>query len=273
MASTRSLLISPARIISHSLRRSLSRSLSAKGSALAHTTLARHGLGTRALHWLNALVLTVLLVTGLALGDIFANSVVTLLGGHLAVNSVHRLLGMIFATALALLVLLLPGRFRCLLHDTTHFKRDELSWPLDFLRFYLRPARHPVPFHDGRFDPLQRVILAGIIGSVVLACVSGVIIYLAPPLGQLLLAYIIRTHIVATWLLIGFLCVHILAGSGLLRTHRGIATAMFGNGRVAVDLANNLWPGWTRRQTDKTLAVPPSLPSAQSDAQDHRAQS
>ena len=245
----------------------------AKGSALAHTTLARHGLGTRALHSLIALVITMLLVTGIALGDIFANSVVTLLGGHLAVNSVHRLLGMIFATALALLVLLLPGRVKCLLHDTTRFNRDELSWPLDFLRFYLRPEQHPVPFHDGRFDPLQRVILAGIIGSVVLACVRGVTIYLALPLEQLLLVYMIRTHIVASWLLIGFLCAHILAGSGLLRTHRGIATAIFGNGRVAVGLANNLWPGWTRRQTDKTPAVPPSLPSAQSDAQDHRAQS
>ncbi len=240
---------------------------------MTHATLARHGLRTRALHSLTALVIAVLLVTGLALGDIFANSVVTLLGGHLAVNSVHRQLGMIFATALALLVLLLPGRVRCLLHDTTHFKRDELSWPLDFLRFYLRPARHPVPFHDGRFDPLQRIIFAGIIGSVVLACVSGVYIYLAPPLRQFVLVYMIRTHIVTSWLLIGFLCAHILAGSGLLRTHRGIATAMFGDGRVAVGLANNLWPGWTRRQTDKTLAVPPGPHSAQSDAQDHRAQS
>ncbi len=247
--------------------------MSAKGGALTHTTLARHGLRARALHSLNALVIAVLLVTGLALGDIFANSVVTLLGGHLAVNSVHRQLGMIFVTALALLMLLLPGRVRCLLHDTTHFKRDELSWPLDFLRFYLWPARHPVPFHEGRFDPLQRVIFAGIIGSVVLACVSGVYIYLAPPLRQFLLAYSIRTHIVTSWLLIGFLCAHILAGSGLLRTHRGIATAMFGDGRVAVGLANNLWPGWTRRQTDKTLAVPPGSPSAQSDAQNHRAQS
>jgi cytochrome b subunit of formate dehydrogenase len=247
--------------------------LSGKGGALTRATLARHGLRARALHSLTALVIAVLLVTGLALGDVFANSVVTLLGGHLAVNSVHRQLGMILATALVLLVLLLPGRVRCLLHDTIHFKRDELSWPLDFLRFYLRPARHPVPFHDGRFDPLQRVIFAGIIGSVVLVCASGVYIYLAPPLRQLLLAYSIRTHIVASWLLIGFLCAHILAGCGLLRTHRGIATAMFGDGRVAVGLANNLWPGWTRRQTGKTLAGPPGSPSAQSDARDHGAQS
>ncbi len=243
----------------------MSRSLYAKDGALTHATLARHSLRARVLHSLNAFVIAVLLITGLTLGDIFANSVVTLLGGHLAVNSVHRQLGIIFATALALLVLLLPGRVRCLLHDTTHFKRDDLSWPLDFLRFYLRPARHPVPFHDGRFDPLQRVIFAGIIGSVVLACVSGVYIYLAPPLRQFLLVYMIRTHIVTSWLMIGFLCAHILAGSGLLRTHRGIVTAMFGDGRVAVGLANNLWPGWTRRQTDKTQAVPPSSPSALSD--------
>ncbi|MEO8855654.1 MAG: hypothetical protein ABI343_01575, partial [Burkholderiaceae bacterium] len=97
-------------------------------------------------------------------------------------------------------------------------------------------------------------------------------IYLAPPLRQFLPAYIIRTHIVTSWLLIGFLSAHILAGSGLLRTHRGIAAAMFGDGRVAVGLANNLWPGWTSRQRDETRAVPPGSPSALSDAPDHRAQ-
>ncbi len=240
--------------------------MSAEGGALTHATLARHSLRARVLHSLDALVIVVLLVTGLALGDIFANRVVTLLGGHLAVNSVHRQLGMIFATALALLVLVLPGRVRCLLRDATHFKRDELHWPLEFLRFYLWPARHSAPFHEGRFDPLQRIILAGIIGSVVLAGVSGVYIYLAPPLGQLLAAYVIRTHLVTCWLLIGFLCAHILAGSGLLRTHRGIATAMFGDGRVAVGLANTLWPGWARRQT-----VPPGSPAALSNTPDHRA--
>ena len=225
------------------------------------------------MHSLDALVIVVLLVTGLALGDVFTNRVVALLGGHLAVDSVHRQLGMIFAIALALLVLLLPGPARCLLHDTTHFKRGELRWPLDFLRFYLWPERHSVPFHDGRFDPMQRIIFAGIIGSMVLAGVSGVYIYLAPSLGRLLLAYVIRTHIVTSWLLIGFLCTHILAASGLLRTHRGIATAMFGDGRVAFDLSNTLWPGWTRRQTNKTLVAPPGSPSPPSDAPDHRAQS
>lgn len=240
---------------------------------MTHATLARHGRRARILHFLDALVIAVLLVSGLALGDVFSGRVVRLLGGHLAVDAVHRQLGMIFVIALALLVLLLPGRIRRLLQDATRFKRVEWRWPLDFLRFYLWPARHSVPFHNGRFDPVQRIILAGIIGTVVLTGVSGVYIYLAPPFGRLLLAYVISTHVVTSWLLIGLLCAHILAGSGLLRTHRGIATAMFGDGRVAVGLANTLWPGWARKQTGKTLAAPPGSPTAPSDAPDHRAKS
>lgn len=211
-------------------------------------TLPRHGCGTRALHLANALVVIVLLVTGLALGDVLAERVVAVLGGHLRVNDTHRVLGLAFAAALVLVASFLPGRVSRLLRDTVYFRRGEWRWPLQFLRFCLSPGRHPAPFHDGRFDPAQRVVFCAIILSVVVVSATGVYLYWTPPLGRTVLGYAIRIHIAAAWLLIGCLCVHILAGSGLLRTHRGLVTAMFGDGRVPVPLARVLWPGWTQRQ-------------------------
>lgn len=229
-------------------RRSTLRLRSAEVDVVTRATLARHSLGVRALHAINALVTIVLLVTGLALGGFLTQNMMAPLGGHVVVNVTHRLLGLAFVVAWLLLVLALPGMIDRLLHHVLYFRRNELRWPLAFLRFYLRPRRYPVPFHDGRFDPAQRVIFIGIIGAVVLMGVTGVYLYLTPQFSRLMLAYAIRIHIVAAWLLMGCLGIHIVAGSGVLRTHRGLVTAMFGSGRVDVTLAQALWPGWARRR-------------------------
>lgn len=221
---------------------------------MTRTTLARHSLGGRLLHALNALVVIVLLFTGLALGGVLTERLVIRLGGHLLVNEMHRLLGLAFVVAWAVLVV--SGRISGLLHDVKYFQHHELRWPLEFLRFYLRPRYHPVPFHDGRFDPAQRIIFIALIVALVLTGVSGVYLYLMPPFGRVLVGYAIRIHIAAAWLLIGCLGIHIVAGTGLLRTHRGLIAAMFGNGRVTLTLACTLWPGWARRQADSDSATP-----------------
>lgn len=213
---------------------------------MTRTTLARHSLGERILHVLNALAVIVLIITGLALDDLLTERLGMLLGGHLQVSTVHQWLGLAFV--IAWLLLLLSGRISRLLRDVMYFRRDELRRLPAFLCFYLRPSHHPVPFHDGRFDPAQRMIFIAIIATTVLAGVSGAYLYLTPPFGRVLLVYAIRIHIIAVWLLLACLCIHIAAGIGLLPTHRGLATAMFGNGRVTITLAQTLWPGWTRRQ-------------------------
>ena len=224
---------------------------------MTRATLARHSFAARVLHALHALLIIVLLVTGLALGDVLAGRMVLLLGGHSAVNATHQFLGLAFVIAWTALLLVLPNALGRLLRDAVHFRRRELRWPIDFLRFSLWPRRYPAPFHDGRLDPAQRVIFVGIIAAATLLSISGVYLYLSPPFGRAILANAIRLHIAAAWLLVGCVCIHVAAGSGLLRTHRGLVTAMFGNGRVAVTLARALWPGWALRQTDMESATPP----------------
>lgn len=210
-------------------------------------TLCRHARVTRALHLVNAVVVIVLLVTGLALGDVLPEASAAWLGGHVRINATHQVLGVAFAAALVALVVVLPRGVRRLLRDASHFRRTDWLWPARFLAFMLAPRGRGAPFHDGRFDPAQRAVFVGIILSVFVVSASGVYLYVwtpAFPLGQLSLAYAIRLHIAAAWLLIACLCLHIVAGIGLPWTHRGLAAAMFGNGRVSASLAQTLWPRW-----------------------------
>lgn len=214
--------------------------------------LRRHGRGVRALHLVDAVVVIVLLVTGIALGGLIPDSAVAWLGGHERVDSVHQVLGVAFAAALILLAIALPRRVGRLIRDAARFRRGDGHWVPGYVRHLIAPASHTVPFHDGRFDPAQRVVFIGILVTLAVALGTGLYLYFwSPswPLGQMSLGYAIRIHIVAAWLLIACLCLHIAAGLGVPRTHRGLVRAMFGNGTVPESVARTLWPGWADRQT------------------------
>lgn len=227
-----------------------------------NATLLRHGWTARVLHGVDALVVVVLLVTGLALGGVIPDRGVAWLGGHLGVDATHRVLGVAFAVALLLLFVVLPGRAVRLWRDAARFRRGDWLWSMRFVRFYATHGRCSTPFHAGRFDPAQRVVFLGILLGIVIAAASGVYLYAwtpAFPFGQASLGYAIRVHIVSAWLLIVCVCLHIIAGSGLPWTHRGLVRAMFGNGRVRVVQARNLWPGWAGRVAPDDVA-PPTQP-------------
>ncbi|HEU0196392.1 MAG TPA: cytochrome b/b6 domain-containing protein [Nevskiaceae bacterium] len=212
-------------------------------------TLLRHRAGVRVLHGINALAVIVLLVTGLALGEVLASGWVALLGGHLRVNAIHRGLGLAFAVAWLLIVCVQPRRIGRLLRDTLRFQCGDGRWFVEFPRFCLTPRRWPAPFHAGRFDPAQRVVFLLLVVAVVVVSLTGVYMYWEPRWGRLMFVLMIRAHIVAAWTLIGCLCLHVAAGCGLLPSHRGLVTAMFGDGRVRLTRAQALWPGWAARQT------------------------
>lgn len=214
----------------------------------ASATLLRHGLLTRWLHGLNAVLVLVLLVSGLALGDRFDERLVEWMGGHEAINELHQWLGLAFVAATIVLVLSMPRRVLRLLRDAASFSRHDGRWMFAFLRHYLQPRRHAPLFHDGRFDPAQRVVLLGLGVGLVLVAASGVVLYALPDMGREAFRLTIRTHIAGAWLLLACVVIHVVAGLGVLHTHRGLARAMFGDGRVRLALAQTLWPGWARRQ-------------------------
>lgn len=240
-------------------------------SRAPRATLLRHGRRARVAHALNALAVIVLIVTGLALGDLLPARAVTWLGGHVLVNATHRQLGLVLVLALLVLGALLWRRALALLREVVHLRGRDLHWLVGFVRFWLWPQRHPVPFHDGRFDPAQRMVFIGLLIALVLAAASGVYIYVAPPLGRMWLAWAIRTHIASAWALIACVSVHVVAGSGLLWTHRGLLRSMFADGRVEVTLARALWPGWAQRQAaGEGAATPTAALPAGRDPRDQR---
>lgn len=215
---------------------------------MSGSRVRRHGLTARLAHGLNALAIVVLLVTGLALGDWFAPRAVALLGGHVAINGAHQYLGLAVVAALLLVACAWPRRTARLIAALRPLRRGDAGWLVSFARFWWRPTRYVAPFHDGRFDPAERVVLSLLIVALAVDGVSGVYLYVLPNWGRVAFVWAIRSHVIAAWVLLVLVGVHATVGLGVLATHRGITRAMFGDGTVSVSLARGLWPGWAARQ-------------------------
>lgn len=216
--------------------------------AKQEATLLRHGRGARLAHLVLALLLLAVVVSGLGMGGRLPGWLTGLLGGHERLGAWHRQLGLVFGGSLVVLPLVAGGRLRQMLVEMARFHRSELRWFSLFLRYCLRPKRYQPPYHDGRYDPAQRVVFLLLGSSLAVCTISGGVLYTAPPGQRLVFAWAIRVHIAASIVLIATVGLHVLAGSGLLPSHRGVARVMFGDGRVPVSLACRLWPGWTARR-------------------------
>lgn len=204
----------------------------------------------RLLHGVNAVTLLILVATGLALGDRLATPIVAAMGGHMTVNSLHRLLGLVFAVAAVLAIAAFHSQARSLVRDLAHFRLRELSWPVTFLRQLLSPSKHPEVFHAGRFDPVERAVLMLLLCATAVVSISGVYLYFLPDAPRWVMLFAIRTHIYGAWTIIGASGLHLLAGSGILPSHRGIFRTMFGDGTLPVATAERLWPDWTRKNLE-----------------------
>lgn len=208
-------------------------------------TVLRHGPPVRIAHALLALSVIVLIVSGLGMAERLPGQAVSMLGGHVWLGDLHRQLGLVFGVAVAGLMLFGPAAGRRLIRDMCRCSRSEAAWFASFAKYCLAPRRYrPLP-HDGRFDPGQRIVFAVIVGSAAALTASAAALYLAPVGSTSLLAWALRIHIVTAVILIAALAVHVLVGVGLLASHRNIGRVMFGDGRVATDLAHTLWPTWT----------------------------
>lgn len=229
--------------------------------------MARHGLAARVIHAALLIGIGVLLISGLGLSDHLPPGVVRFLGGHLAIDDLHRQLGLAVTLGLVIMVLIATTQVRRLVHDVTRFRSSDVRWPVDFVRCHLWPKSGRRPVHDGRFDPGQRLVFSGIIGSVAILGATGVYVYISPTSNASIMTWTLRLHIVSGWALIVCVVSHIIGGSGILPTHRGIARTMFGRGQVDPKLAARLWPVWTRIQTGQhgrstngdTMSAPETL--------------
>ena len=211
-------------------------------------TMLRHRPGTRIAHAALALCMIVLIVSGLGMSGRLPGSIVSGLGGHVSLGSLHRQLGVVFGIVVAPLLLFGPAAARRLVADMCRFRRGEFAWFGSFAAYCLAPRRHRPSFHSGRFDPGQRIVFTLMLGAGAVLTGSAAALYLAPAGPRPLLAWAVRIHIAAAVIFIFALVLHIVVGAGLLASHRNIGRVIFGDGRVRQCLAQTLWPAWTARQ-------------------------
>jgi formate dehydrogenase subunit gamma len=98
--------------------------------------------------------------------------------------------------------------------------------------------------HDGHFDPGQRI--ANVVIVLLLATLIGSGVGLAYVTGGPSFVLLRQIHRWSTFLITPVLIGHIVVASGVLPGYRGVARAMHWGGRLRVEVARRLWPGWTR---------------------------
>ncbi|MGB7422143.1 MAG: cytochrome b/b6 domain-containing protein [Comamonas sp.] len=215
--------------------------------AAAPSRVLRHTLAARLGHGAAAFSVALLLLTGYALAEALPRRVAGWLGGHAAVSGVHDAWGLGFAVVAMVLLATRWRASRRWLGRLCRVRRQDVIWLREFLRDF-SGAREPGAWHAGRLDPLQRWVLALVLAMLSVVTSSGICLYLAPPEWRWVFVVAVRAHIYANEVLLAALAVHVLAGLGILPTHRGIWRSMFGDGAVPLATARRLWPGWTAGQ-------------------------
>ncbi|MEO7066753.1 MAG: cytochrome b/b6 domain-containing protein [Rhodanobacter sp.] len=221
------------------------------------STLLRHAGGVRLAHLALAAAIGWFILSGLGIHESLSARVIHVLGGHVVLVASHRWLGYALGAALLLALIFLRHRVHAFLSAIWRFQRSDVAWLPRLLRSLLRPRTETLSWHDGRFDPIQRLVFLILVCSLTLLVVTGVAInFIHASSARVLFVWTLRTHLATAWVFMAAVSVHIFAGIGVLPTHRGVTRAMFGDGRIKIDLSHRLWPGWTQRQLAATELDP-----------------
>jgi len=129
--------------------------------------------------------------------------------------------------------------------ETLRYDRGDGTWLLRW-----PPAIFSGRFrrHEGHFDPGQRLANLAIVGLLALLLTSGVglvFVHVGP-----LFAMLNVVHRFSTFAFTLVIAGHILIALGVLPGYRGVWRSMHFGGRLHLDTARRLWPGWTERTTD-----------------------
>jgi formate dehydrogenase subunit gamma len=131
------------------------------------------------------------------------------------------------------------GRF---VRETLRYDRGDLRW---LVRLPLAIVTGRFPRHEGHFDPGQRIANIAIVVLLGLLIVSGVALTLVD-IGPVF-AVTATVHRLATIAFTIVIIGHIVVAVGVLPGYRGVWRSMHLGGRLHVDTARRLWPGWTER--------------------------
>jgi cytochrome b subunit of formate dehydrogenase len=127
--------------------------------------------------------------------------------------------------------------------ETLRYDRGDAGW---LLRWPIGVVTGRFGRHEGHFDPGQRVANIAIVGLLVLLVGTGiglVFVHVGP-----LFAILALVHRLATIAFTIVIAGHILIASGVLPGYKGVWRSMHG-GRLRLETARRIWPGWTERQS------------------------
>jgi cytochrome b subunit of formate dehydrogenase len=204
----------------------------------------RDNLATRAYHGANVVVVGVLLLTGwwLRTGQEGRPSVLADLLGE-PDTEIHRTAGWVLVGLAGAGVTLGARAAWTFLRETVRLDRGDGRW---FLRWPAGALTGRMAPHRGHFDPGQRLLNLGIVGSLGTLIVTG--IALTTLSGGPTFATMVRVHRGATYVLTALVAGHLLVVSGLLPAYRGVWRAMV-TGRVPEATRRRLWPATARDDT------------------------
>jgi formate dehydrogenase subunit gamma len=155
-------------------------------------------------------------------------------------TSLHKLVGWIML-GLAVAGLLLGARaIPSFVTESVRLRRSELRW---FIRWPAAVFTGRFGWHQGRFDPGQRILNITLILGLALLVASGVglVMVHGGPVFVVLAAIHKWTTYPVTALIVG----HVLIASGVLPGYRGVWRSMHLGGRLDAGVAERLWPAWT----------------------------
>jgi cytochrome b subunit of formate dehydrogenase len=213
----------------------------------ARVVVERYGRATR---WLHAGVYTtvlVLLATGvwLLIGKEGVPSPLSRLAG-VPDTRLHVWVGWGFTGLVAAGVLLGARAAAGFIIESVRFRRSDLAW---FRRWPAAVLTGRFPWHDGHFDPGQRVANVLLVVAFLAVTTSGIAMALLH--GGPAFVWLVPLHRLSTYVLIPLLAGHILIASGVLPGYRGVWRSMHLGGRLDASVARRLWPGWSERRQSK----------------------
>jgi cytochrome b subunit of formate dehydrogenase len=153
----------------------------------------------------------------------------------------HTWVGWVLVGLIGLGLLLGARAVRTFVLESARFRRSDLAW---FTRWPRALWTGAFGWHDGHFDPGQRVANAVIVG--LLAALVGSGVGMATVHGGSAFVLMVRVHRWSTYLITPVLAGHILI-TFLPPGYRGAWRSMHLGGRVPRAVAGRLWPGWLDR--------------------------
>lgn len=139
---------------------------------------------------------------------------------------------------------------RTFLRESIRLDRGDPRW---FLRWPAAQITGRFPRHEGHFDPGQRA--ANLVMVALLAALVGSGVGLTMVVGGAGFVWLQRVHRWSTYLITPVLIGHILIASGILPGYRGVARSMHLGGRLRVEVARRIWPGWLERRLTRIDAA------------------